>query len=167
MKPFASLLFVVSILIGGSVVAVAQAPAQTQSDVDEQSMPSGPARDYGALLQEVFAPITDQLKLTKEQEFQIIAIITSAEVKSDPLVQRLDELDQQLSEGALLDSLDEARIRQLAAEEATLLTQMIAMKVRAKASIYRLLTPNQRTLVAQQFGGKSQLNGSLGAIGIY
>jgi hypothetical protein len=44
---------------------------------------------------------------------------------------------------------------------------MIAMKARAKASIYRLLTPNQRTLVAQQFRGKSQLDGSLGAIGIY
>jgi Spy/CpxP family protein refolding chaperone len=167
MKPFASLLFVVSILIGGAVVAVAQAPAQTQSDVDEQSMPSGPAHDYGALLQEVFAPITDQLKLTREQEFQIIAIITSTEVKADPLAQRLDELDQQLSEGALLDSLDEAKIRRLSAEEATLLTQMIAMKARAKASIYRLLTPNQRTLVAQQFRGKSQLDGSLGAIGIY
>src|SRR6266478_4137908 len=159
MNLFASLLFVLSLLIGGAVVAVAQAPAQIQSDADEQSIPAVPARDYGALLQEVFAPITDQLKLTKEQEFQIIAIITSAEVKSDPLGQRLDELDQQLSDGALFDSLDEAKIRRLAADEATLLTQMIAMKVRAKASIYRLLTPTQRTLVAQQFGGKSQLDG--------
>src|SRR6266849_2956460 len=130
MKLSASLLFVVSLLIGGAVVAVAQAPAQTPSDVDEQSVPAVPAHDYGALLQEVFAPITDQLKLTREQEFQIIAIITSAEVKADPLVQRLDELDQQLSADALLDSLAEAKIRQLSAEEATLLTQMIAIKAR-------------------------------------
>ena len=167
MKLLFSFLFALSLLCGSTALVVAQegTSAQTDGDAQKSSLPA--ARDYGALIQEVFAPVTAELNLTKEQEFQIIAIITSTEAKSDPLVQKLDDVGQRLVDATLVDSPDEAAINQLSAQEAFLLTQIIAMKIRAKASIYQVLTPNQRTLVVHQFRGKNQLDATLGAIGIY
>ena len=167
MKLLFSLLFVVTLLLGSAGLAVAQDQRPLQPDGDDQKSQLPAARDYGALIQEVFAPVTDQLRLTKEQEFQIIAIITGTEVKSDPLLQKLDDVGQRLVDATLVDTPDEATINRLSAQEASLLTQIIAMKSRAKASIYQVLTPDQRTLVAHQFRGKNQVDATLGAIGIY
>ena len=175
------LLFALSLLVGNTGFAVAQdrvdhpsraarpgTPAPASPDVDEQKTPQIAVRDYAALVQEVFAPITDQLNLSKEQEFQIIAIITGAEVKADLLVQQLDGVEQQLTEATLTDSPDEATINRLSAQEAFLLTRMIAMKARAKAGIYLLLTPAQRMLVSQKFrNAKSVSIEDLGGISIY
>ena len=167
MKLLFTFLFVLSLLCGSSALVVAQEGASPQTDGDAQQSSPPAARDYGALIQEVFAPVTDELNLTKEQEFQIIAIITSTEAKSDPLAQKLDDVGQRLVDATLVDSPDEAAINRLSAQEALLLTQIIAMKTRAKASIYQVLTANQRTLVLHQFRGKNQLDATLGAIGIY
>ncbi len=82
-------------------------------------------------------------------------------------MQKLDELDQRLADASLIDSPDEATIDRLSAAEAVLLSQMIAMKARAKASIYQVLTPDQRTLFSHQFRGNRQMDGNLGAMAIY
>ena len=160
-----SLLFAVSLLLGSTVVADAQNGAPVRAYGDQQRS-SAPSRDYAALLQEVFAPITDELNLAKEQEFQIIAIITGTEAKADPLLQQLEQVDQRIVEVTLLDSPDEGTINRLSSQEALILTQIIALKTRAKASIYQVLTPEQRTVVSRAFRGKSQLEETLGAIGV-
>ena len=167
MKSLFSLLFAISLLAGCTVMAAAQRRTPAQTDAEEQNSSSFAVRDYSALVQEVFAPITDQLSLTKEQQFQIVAIITSTEVSGEPLVQKLEEVDRQLAAASFIDSPDETEINRLSAQEASLLTQMIVMKARAKASIYQLLTPNQKALVSHQFRGKSQIDGSLGALSVY
>src|ERR1700682_5981156 len=143
MKLLLSLLFVLALLLGSTALAVAQARTPVQPDGDRKS-PALSARDYSALIQEVFAPVTDDLKLTKEQEFRIIAIITGTEVKSDPLLQKLDEVGRRLVEATLVDAPDEATINRLSTQEAFLLTQIIAMKSRAKASISHVLYSSDR-----------------------
>ena len=162
-----SMLFALSLLVECAVLGIAQDRSQAQPNADEQKPPQVAMRDYRALIREVFAPITDQLNLTKEQEFQIIAIITATEVTSDPFVQKLDEVDQQLTAAFLIDLPDEETISGLSAQEASLLTDMISMKARAKASIYHVLTPNQRRFVSHHFLGKSLMEGNLGSISIY
>jgi len=82
-----SLVFIVSLAFGSAAVAVAQVSTPAQSD--EQADPNN-VQDYSALIKGVFAPITDQLNLTKEQEFRIVAIITGTEVKANSLMQQLD-----------------------------------------------------------------------------
>jgi Spy/CpxP family protein refolding chaperone len=164
MKIFLSLIFVGSLAFGSAALAVAQDLMPAQSD--EQTNPNN-MRDYGALIQGVFAPITEQLNLTKEQEFRIIAIITATEVKADSLMQELDEVDQQLAQAVLIDAPDEATISGLSSREGVILTQIVQMKVRAHAGIYQLLTPGQRALVSRQFQTSSQKVGYLGSISIY
>jgi len=167
MKLFHALLFAITVVVGGAVLVSAQDRPSSQAEDDRQENTPPVERDYEALIKEVFAPVTDQLKLTKEQEFRIVAIITSSEVTSDPLLQKVDEVGRRLADATLVDSPDDTLINELSEQEALLLSQVIAMKSRAKASIFQLLTPAQRTLVSHQFRGKPQLEGTLGAIGIY
>jgi len=167
MKSLFSLLFGVLLLVGSAVLAHAQVQMPAHSDAEELRSSPVPARNYSDLVREVFAPITDQLNLTKEQEFQIIAIITGTETKTEPLVQELDELDERLSQATLIDSPDDATINRLSGQEALLLTQMISMKAKAKVAIYQVLTPVQRAQVSHQFRDKSQVDSRLGSIAIY
>ena len=107
----------------------------------------------------MFAPITASLNLTKEQEFQIIAIITSAQVTADPLKQRFDEIDQELVAASYADPFDEERVRVLSEQEASILSQLIALRVFAKAKIYQILTPEQRRICSCNiFARKSHCN---------
>jgi Spy/CpxP family protein refolding chaperone len=166
MKEFVFGLIVVT-LIGGWIDS-----AQAQSSGSPASNPSveqgaGKARDYGSVIAEMFAPITDKLNLTKEQQFQIIAIITETEVRSTPMVQTLLTADQELSELAFTGPLDDGKVTDLSNTEASLMSEMIQMKVRAKADIFKLLTAEQRALIAQQFRARAQVEGRLGSISIY
>jgi Spy/CpxP family protein refolding chaperone len=119
------------------------------------------------LLEGLFAPITEQLKLTKEQEFRIIAIIIESEAKSDSAMRRFDDLERLLAENALGNPLDEPKIQALVEEEAELLSQMINRRVHAYATIYQVLTPDQRALVMRKLLGRNQMDADLGAISIY
>jgi Spy/CpxP family protein refolding chaperone len=163
MKTLFSLIFIGCFLSSGALMAAAQDTTRQSN----QPASTAQGRDYTATLKEVFAPISDQLSLTKEQEFRIIAIITEAEVKLEPLGQELNDVGLQLVDAAMNDTPDEATISLLAAREAQLLTQMISMKVRANAGIYQVLTPNQRTLVSRQFRGTNPLSSGLGAVSIH
>ena len=164
MKLARSLFFVAIMVVAGGVSATGQVTIRVQPDADPKAAQPNDDRDYDALIKEVFAPITDELKLTNEQKFKMVAIVTSTVVRADPLMDQLDELDTQIDEAAMADSFDEARIRQLSARQGELMGQIIAMKARAKASMYRLLTPEQRNLFARQFRATPQADGNLGAI---
>ncbi len=67
MKLLFSLLFALTLLVGTIVQAVAQDRPQAQVYGDEKRTPPLTARDYGALIQEVFAPITEELNLKKNK----------------------------------------------------------------------------------------------------
>jgi LTXXQ motif family protein len=166
MKSRYSILFATLFMIGSAMQAAAQQPGQ-QPPTGDDIPPALTSRDYDALIREVFAPITEQLNLTREQEFQIVAIITGTEVQADPLEQRVDEIEQLLTQAELSEAPVEADINRLAAEEAQLLTRIIAMKARAKAGIYLSLSPAQRSLLVQKFRTSSGRTENLGGLSTY
>jgi Spy/CpxP family protein refolding chaperone len=159
-----SLFFAVSIIVSSAAVDAAQITSRTPSEPGQRTANVNDERDYAALIQEVFAPITDELKLTNEQRFRIVSIITGTIFKAEPLMDKLDEFDDQMNEATLVYPIDENRIRELSAREAEVMGQIIAMKARAKAGMYQVLTPQQRALVTGQFRTRSQVEGSLGSI---
>jgi Spy/CpxP family protein refolding chaperone len=116
------------------------------------------------VVEEVFAPITNQLNLTNGQKFRVVSIVTGAIFKSDPLMTQLDELDDQIEEVTLAYPVDENRIRQLSGQEAEVMGQIIAIKAHAKANMYQVLTPQQRAMVVDQWRGKVPAEGRLGSI---
>jgi Spy/CpxP family protein refolding chaperone len=167
MKSLILILAAVSVLGGSTIFVAAQNRTTSGTDTREAQPSHGNVRDYSALIREMFSPISDQLKLTTEQQFQMVAIVSGTEAKTAPLLQDLDVVDQQLAEATLVEVPDEAMINRLSSQEAQLLTEMIAMKARAKSAIFRVLTPDQRALVSKCLRAKSQEVGNLGAISIY
>lgn len=164
MKIIRSLFFIALVVVAGVVSAAGQVTIPVQRDADQKAVQPNDDRDYDALIREVFAPITDELNLTNEQKFKMVAIVTSTVIRADPLMDQLDELDTQIDAAAMADSFDEARIRQLSARQGELMGQIIAMKAHAKAGMYRLLTPEQRNLFLRQLRAGPQADGNLGAI---
>ena len=164
MKIARSLFFVAIIVVTGGVRAAGQGTIRVQPNIDPEAAPPNDDRDYDALIKEVFAPITDELNLTNEQKFKMVAIVTSTVIRADPLMDKLDELDTQIDEAIMADSFDDTRIRQLSVRQGELMGQIIAMKARAKLSMYRLLTPEQRNLFVRQLRAGTQAEGHLGAI---
>ena len=107
------------------------------------------------IIREVFAPITDDLRLSPIQKFRIVSIARATMFKAEPLFEQLDDLEAQLSVAAFTGQLDEAGIKQLAQNQSALLNQIIAMKARAKVRFYEVLTAGQRAIVVDQFRQRS------------
>lgn len=149
---------------GGETLVVAQNNSNVPSEKDNRV---AEPKNYSTMVTDLFAPITATLNLTKEQEFQIVAIITEAEVKADSVMQRSVEIEQELIDSSFDDRFDEEKVRVLSEQQATMLTQLIILRVLTKAEIYKILTSEQRALVLQYFRPKAQLQGYLGSISIY
>jgi hypothetical protein len=142
-----------------SILFLALIVVPTGSTVAQDKTEPG-VKDFSSLINQVFAPVTDKLNLTQEQQFQIVAIITEAEVRADPLVQSLEVADQQLSELSFSGVPDGNRLKEVCDQEAAILSEIMQLKVRAKAEIIRLLTTEQRAIVAKQFNIKLTLKGT-------
>lgn len=127
-----ALIFAVSMLAAGATAAAGQ-QAKT-----------------GQLLDALFAPITDQLNLTPEQQAQIEAIANAEFVRSEALILRLNEVTAYLDEEQLKETFDEDRVRALAAQGGHVMTEIAVVKLRVKAKVFALLTPEQKALVVQQ-----------------
>jgi len=140
------------------VLFLALIVASSSSSIAQDKREPG-VKDFSSLINQVFAPVTDKLNLTQEQKFQIVAIITEAEVTADPLLQSLEVADQQLCELSFSGVPDTNRLKELCDQEAAILSALIQLKVRTKAEIIRLLTTEQRAIVAQQFNIKLPLKG--------
>jgi hypothetical protein len=165
MKWLFSALFLAILIVGNISTVIAQDPRGVDSGGGPQDKGVPVVRSLSSLINEIFAPVTDKLNLTLEQQFQIIAIVAETEVRAGPLLQSLAAADQQLTELSFAAVPDESRLKEISDQEATILSELIQMKVRAKAGIYRLLTTEQQAIVAQQFHLKPK--GNLGSISIY
>jgi Spy/CpxP family protein refolding chaperone len=141
-----------------SILFLAMIVANTGSTIAQDKAEPG-VKDFSSLVNQVFAPITDKLNLTQEQQFQIVAIITEAEVRADPLLQSLAVAAEQLSELSFSGVPDSNRLKELCDQEAAILSEIMQLKVRARAEIIQLLTTEQRLIVVQQFNIKRTLKG--------
>jgi Spy/CpxP family protein refolding chaperone len=156
------LLFLALTIIAASAgLATAQGNVDIRPTVPRQTTID--AEQDNDLINEIFSPITQRLNLTAAQKFRIANIATDTMLQAEPLFRELADLDDQLSEAAFTGRLEESTIRQVSERQAALMSEIISMKVRAKMSFYRLLTAEQRAVVADQLrsGGAE---GSLGSI---
>jgi hypothetical protein len=167
MKWLLSVLFLAILIVGNTSSTNGQDPGGVGSRGAPQDKAAPAIKDLSSLVNEIFAPVTDKLNLTQEQQLQIIAIITEAEIRADPLMQSLAAIAQQLSKLTLSEVLDENHLREICDHEAAILSEVIQIRARAKVAIYRLLTTEQRAIVFEEFRMKARLEEHLGSISIY
>jgi Spy/CpxP family protein refolding chaperone len=162
MRATRPLIVTLAILLLSAISLTAQVFIQMKPDGMQQAAPASTDQDDEELIRSVFDPITADLKLTSTQKSRIIAIATETMTEADPLFTQLDELDGQLSRAAFTGQLDELKIKEVSAKQGALLSEILAMKARAKTNFYRILTDEQRAIVLEQFRLQSAQN--LGAI---
>ncbi|SRR6266436_621231 len=163
MKAPKSLFLALTIIAASAGLATAQTTIDIKPDVSRETTNLAEGEGDNDLVNEIFSPITARLNLTARQKFRIANIATATMLQVAPLFQQLDELDDELSTAAFTGRLEESTLRQISEKQASVLSQIISMKARAKISFYRLLTPEQRAVVADQFRGRGA-EGSLGSI---
>jgi hypothetical protein len=113
----------------------------------------------------VFDPVTDALNLTAAQKFIIVTIASAAMNSSAPLFDQLDELDDQISIAAFSGTLDETKLKQLSARQSILLSQINLTLAHAKASFYKVLTPEQRAIILAQYRPNEESLGAISSVG--
>jgi Spy/CpxP family protein refolding chaperone len=104
----------------------------------------------GELVNSLLAPMTEQLRLTPEQQSQIEAIAQNDYVRGQALVFRLNQMTAELDREQLKESFDEDKVRALASQAGQLMAEIIVVKLRVKTKVIALLTPGQKAIVEQQ-----------------
>src|SRR4030095_7009387 len=127
MKWLFSALFLAILIVGNISTVIAQDPRGVDSGGGPQDKGVPVVRSLSSLINEIFAPVTDKLNLTLEQQFQIIAIVAETEVRAGPLLQSLAAADQQLTELSFAAVPDESRLKEISDQEATIFSELIPM----------------------------------------
>jgi Spy/CpxP family protein refolding chaperone len=126
----------VAVLATGALCA--QAPATTPT----QRVGTQPARRLGAGLRP--GRWIRTLNLSAAQKDQARSIFQQARQTAQPVRQQLQQ-NRQTLENAVISGSTGAEIQQLAAQQGTLLGQMLAIRSQAWSQFFNLLTPDQRT----------------------
>ena len=122
----------------------AQAPASP-------AQPQSPAERRQQFRGRMFDRMAAQLNLTDDQKQQAHSIMKSARESAQPINQQLKQNRVALHDAVKAGKPD-ADIDQLAATTGSLMGQTIAIRTKAFAKVYALLTPEQRTKADQLRG---------------
>jgi Spy/CpxP family protein refolding chaperone len=87
--------------------------------------------------------MTRELNLTDAQQAQIKTILQTEQAKTQPLRQQLRQ-NRLAQPSNPTGTFDEAQVRAYAAKQAQIRSDLTVERERAKAQIYRVLTPEQR-----------------------
>jgi Spy/CpxP family protein refolding chaperone len=92
----------------------------------------------------MLAHLTEDLDLSADQVTQIKAIMTDEESKVAPYRAKMDDLDEQMRTATADGQFDEAKVREIAAQQAQVLTELIVERKRGEAKTFAVLTTEQR-----------------------
>lgn len=130
-----------SLVAAGSMLAVAQQPAQSPAQSKDQQ--SQPARSH---LRMIGGPMVERLthrfNLTPDQQTQARTIFQQARQQTESLNPKLREERQALS--AAIKNGNEAQIDQITRQDAQLNSRARAIHAKAMAKFYSILTPDQK-----------------------
>jgi len=151
MKAIKLFIVIATIVVANAALANSQNALRIRPNDAQQNAQSSSDQDADEIIRAVFDPVTDDLKLTPYQKFRILSIASATVAQVDPLFEQLDDLEDQLSLAAFSGQLNEAKIKEVSDKQAALFGEIIAMKARAKANFYKVLTADQRGIVVNQY----------------
>jgi Spy/CpxP family protein refolding chaperone len=93
--------------------------------------------------------LTDVLDLTQAQQDQAKAIMDKEKPVIQPLMKQLMQAHKDLSSLEDSGTFDEAKVRALAAQNTQAMTELFVQKARIHAELFQILTPDQKTKLAQ------------------
>lgn len=93
------------------------------------------------------------LGLTADQTAQIKTIFEAAHAGDEARHAKLDELHKQLEAATANGQFDEAKVREIANQQAQLTSDQMVEHLRMKSKAYSILTPEQRTKADEMHKG--------------
>jgi Spy/CpxP family protein refolding chaperone len=130
-----------SLLIGGMLLAVALGGAIAVSQNIRKAHYRGEGFMGGRML-EFFA---DYLDLTDAQQAQAKEIMAKDKPALQPLLRQRIQAEKQLRELAMNGNFDDSKVRDIANQQAQVLTELTVQKTRIESELFQLLTPDQKT----------------------
>jgi len=136
-----------SLLIGGVLLAVAMGGAIAVSQSVGRAHYAGAGFMNGRML-EFFAHYLD---LTDAQQSQAKEILAKEMPALQPLLRQRLQAEKQLRELAMNGPYDEAKVRDIANQQAQVMAELSVQKARVESELFQLLTPDQKTKLNQFF----------------
>lgn len=124
------------------VTAAFALPRMAQHGFRDHGGPGGPP--LGMLVEHM----AGELNLGDEQKSQIEQIVSEEQTADTASHEQLRAIMDQLRTLGTDGQFDEAKVRELATQQAQLMTEQIVSHERTKAKIFAVLTPDQRTTLA-------------------
>jgi len=105
------------------------------------------------------ARMAKDLDLSGEQQEKIKVIMEEHRAKVAPLRQKLDDSREKLREASRAGAFDEAAVRSLAADQASVKTELTVERARMQSQVHALLTPEQQKLAEEQIDRMKERRG--------
>lgn len=147
----------------GILVYAQKARSGERRSGSESRMEGRGGRGQGGARQ--LARMAEKLELTETQREQVKTILSTERPAVEPHMKQLRETRQALKAASRTSPFDEAKVRELTAQQGQLLAAMMFEKERVFSQVYEVLTPEQRTkadTMRQGFGPGKHRGGSKG-----
>jgi periplasmic protein CpxP/Spy len=128
------------ILLAGAAIAQTTAPAAAPPAHEFRG------RGFGGPM---FGMFFHQLNLSDAQKTQMKQIMTQEKPTLKPLMQQMAQGENQLRTLELSGSFDEAQARTIASQQSQNATELMVQRARVESELIQLLTPDQKTKLAQ------------------
>jgi Spy/CpxP family protein refolding chaperone len=93
----------------------------------------------------MLARLAEDLSLSDDQVAQIKTIMTDEQTKTESYRAKLGDLDEQMRTATANGQFDEAKVREIASQQAAVMVELTVERERGKSKTYSVLTPEQRT----------------------
>ena len=134
-----------SLMIGGLLLAVAFGGALAVS----QNLRKAHYGGDGFMGGRMFGFFADYLDLTDAQQAQAKGIMAKEKPSLQPLLRQRMQAEKQLRELAMAGNFDESKVRDIANQQAQVMTEITVQKARIESELFQLLTPEQKTKLNQ------------------
>jgi Spy/CpxP family protein refolding chaperone len=92
---------------------------------------------------------TDYLDLTDAQQAQAKEVLAKEKPTIQPLMQQMRESHRQLRQLEMSGTFDEGKVRNLAAQQAQTMTELIVQKARIHSELVQILTADQKAKLSK------------------
>ena len=134
-----------SLMIGGVLLAVALGGALAVS----QNLRKAHYGGDGFMGGRMFGFFADYLDLSDAQQAQAKEIMAKEKPSLQPLLRQRMQAEKQLRELAMAGNFDESKVRDIANQQAQVMTEITVQKARIESELFQLLTPEQKTKLNQ------------------
>jgi len=96
------------------------------------------------------------LNLTEDQRSQMKSVMAKEKPALKPLFAQLATTRQQVRQLEMSDTFDEAKVREVATQQAQAMTELTVQQARIHSELYQLLTPDQKAKLTQMMQQRQQ-----------